>query len=125
MLDLNKSRQEISQAWPHFLPNGQDFLYLSLNADAEQNAIFAGSLDSKRTRLLLHNASNVSYVESGFLIYGRQQTLLAQSFNAKNLRTAGEPLSIAQQVGEMPGFPATLFSASLNGGLAYRIGGLR
>ena len=123
VLDLNKSRQEVSQAWPHFLPNGHDFLYLSLSADAEQNAIFAASLDFKGTRLLITNASNASYVEPGFLIYGRQQTLLAQSFNAKNLGVTGEPLSVAQRVGEMPGFPAMLFSASLNGALAYRSGG--
>jgi Tol biopolymer transport system component len=123
VLDLDKSRQEVYQAWPHFLPNGHDFLYLALSDDAEKNAIFVGSLDSKRTRLLIHGVSNVNYAESGFLVYGRQRTLLAQPFNAKNLRLTAEPLSIAQHVGEMPGFPATLFSASQNGVLVYRSGG--
>ena len=122
VLELNKSRRETSQRWPHFMPDGRHFLYLAMSEDAGGTGIFAGSLDSGQTQLVMHVASNVSYVPSGFLIYGRPQTLLAQKFDAKTLQVSGKPLPIAQQLDSfrfIPGFP---FSVSQNGVLAYRGG---
>ncbi len=122
VLELNKSRRETSQDWPQFMPDGRHFLYLAVSADAGETGIFAGSLDSGETRLVLRAASNASYVPSGFLIYGRPQTLLAQKFDAKTLQVTGNPVPIAQQLdsfGFISGFP---FSVSQNGVLAYRSG---
>jgi Tol biopolymer transport system component len=123
---LDPSRRELSQAWPYFLPNGSDFLYLSLSTDAEKNAICAGSLESKRTRVVMHGLSNASYTEPGFLLYGQEHKLLAQPFDVKKLGAISDAQVILEQVGEMPGFGATLFSISRNGVLAYRTrGGVR
>jgi serine/threonine protein kinase/Tol biopolymer transport system component len=122
VLELNKSRRETSQRWPHFMPDGRHFLYLAGSADAGETGIFAGSLNSGQTQLVMHIASNVSYIPFGFLIYGRQQTLLAQKFDAKTLQVSGKPIPIAQQLDSfrfISGFP---FSVSQNGVLAYRSG---
>lgn len=62
----------------------------------------------------------MSYVPSGFLIYGRQYTLFAQRFDANKLRVTGDPFSIAEQVEAMRYTNGSFFSVSQNGVLAYR-----
>jgi Tol biopolymer transport system component len=55
----------------------------------------------------------------GFLIYGRQETLMAQPFDAERLRIMGGPFPVAERVLRMP-LPGSLFSISHNGVLGYR-----
>jgi Tol biopolymer transport system component len=119
VLELDKSRQETEQRAPQFLPDGRHFLYLSRSPAAGRGGIFLGSMDSKETRMLLPIESNASYVAPGFLIYGRQTTLLAQPFDAGKLRLSGEAVPIAEQVGRMEYAPILQFSASQNGVLVY------
>jgi Tol biopolymer transport system component len=58
----------------------------------------------------------------GFLLFLREQTLMAQPFDAKALVLKGEPVPIADQVGST-NYGFGRFSASLNGGLAFATGG--
>jgi len=118
--ELNKARHETGHWLPHFLPDGRHFLYLSRSADADEDAIFVGSLDSGQTKLLTRGASNASYTTAGFLIYGRQQTVLAQKFDAKIFRLDGNPFPIAEQVGALGALSGAEFSVSQNGVLVYR-----
>jgi Tol biopolymer transport system component len=118
-LDLDKTRKETGHLWPHFLPDGRHFLYLSSSTDTAKSAIYVSSLDSKETQPLIGVASNVNYTPPGFLIYGRQETLMAQPFDAERLRIMGDPIPVAQGVQRMP-IPGSLFSISQNGVLAYR-----
>ncbi len=119
-LDLDKARKETGHLWPHFLPDGRHFLYLS--SSAGKGVIYVASLDSKETQPLISVESNVSYTPPGFLIYGRQETLMAQPFDAGKLRITGDPFPVAQGVQRMP-IPGSLFSISQNGVLAYRSAG--
>lgn len=118
VLTLDPSRQERSHACPQFLPDGRHFLYLSRSVGTKAG-IYIGSLDSAETRLLLPIRSNAQYVSPGLLLYGRQDTLLAQPFDVKKLRLTGEPFKVAEQVDRAYDF-LYLFSASENGVLAYR-----
>jgi len=117
---LDKYRHEAAQGWPHFLPDGRHFLYTSRSNDAGKSGIYAGSLDSQETHLVVATQSNVSYVSPGVLIYGRQQTLLAQPFDLRELRVTGEAFSIAEDVGGMTFLPGLMFSVSQNGVAVYR-----
>ena len=121
-LELNKSRQETGHAWPHFFPDGRHFLYLALSVDAGENSTFVGSLDSRQTELVLRGTWKASYVPAGFLVYARQQTVMAQKFNAKTLQVTGAPLPIVEHVPQAPvaGISGSMFSVSQNGVLAYR-----
>ena len=121
-LELDKTRKETGHLWPHFLPDGRHFLYLSSSTDAGKSAIYVASLDSKETQPLISVESNVSYTPPGFLIYGRQETLMAQPFDAGRLRITGDPFPVAERVLRMP-VPGSLFSISQNGVLAYRSAG--
>jgi len=116
-----KAGLETGQAWPDFLPDGRHFLYLALDRDAARTGICLASLDSEERRLLIPAASSAKYAAPGFLIYSHEETLLAQRFDARSGRLAGEPFSIAEHVGRMTVAQGVQFSVSENGVLAYRI----
>ena len=117
---LNTARHETMQAWPQFLPGGRHFLFAVHSNDAGKTGIYIGSLDSQETHLLISTESNASYAPPGFLIYGRQSTLVAQPFNPKQLRVTGETFSIAERVGAMSFLPGLMYSISQNGVAVYR-----
>jgi len=123
VLKLDDSRRERSQVEPQFLPDGRHFLYRSVagSEEAEKEAIYVGSLDSKETSLLTSVDSNVTFVPPGFLLFGRQGTLLAQPFDLQKLRLIGEPVPVAaEHVARWRHPPASsLFSASQNAVLVY------
>jgi eukaryotic-like serine/threonine-protein kinase len=118
-LGLDKSRKEIAQIWPHFLPDGHHFLYLSQSSDVASSGIYLASLDSKETSRLLSAQSNVAYAPPGFLIYGQLGRLVAQPFSMRGLRITGDPVPIAERV-EQTDDPGFAFSASSTGVLVYR-----
>ena len=123
LLQLDKSRKERSQIDPQFLPDGRHFLYRSVagSESVTKEAIYVGSLGTKQTRLLTAVDSNAAFVPPGFLLFGRQDNLLAQPFDVQNLRLTGEPVPVATgQVARWPRPPgSSLFSASQNGVVVY------
>jgi Tol biopolymer transport system component len=121
---LDASRYERGHDWPDFLPDGRHFLYSAVNfAKPENDAIFVGSLDSKERKLLAKLSSNSVYVPSGYLLYNRQGTLLAQPFDGDRLQLTGDPVPIAEGVAFNPFGSFAQFAVSNNGVLAYRGGG--
>ena len=122
-LDLDHSRQERSQIDPQFLPDGRHFLYRSVAGaeGTEKEALYVGLLESKGTRLITSVDTNAAFVPPGFLLFGRQEKLLAQPFDVQKLRLTGEPVPVAaEHVARWPRPPASsLFSASQNGILVY------
>jgi Tol biopolymer transport system component len=127
LTELDKSRDEISHRWPHFLPDGRHFLYEAVSNAAEKDAIFAGDLQSKDKKLVVQAASNVQYVEptpgNGYILFARDRALMAQPFDAGKLHTSGDPVLIAEQV-DLYASNGYAFGASPNGALAYTSGGV-
>ena len=120
----DQALSEISHRNPWFLPDGRHFLYTAGSPKPENVAIYIGGLDAKtRSRVVAVN-SNASYA-AGFLLYVREQTLMAQPFDAAKLSTTGDPVPIAGSVGYNNDGLATrgLFSVSEAGVLAYVSGG--
>lgn len=121
---------ESSHQWPQFLPDGRRFIYLVWSAKVEARGIYLGSLGSPERRHLVPADWGAVYAlgprGKGYLLFLRGRTLLAQSFDASGLGLEGEPSPIADEVWydeTVPGL--TSFSASGNGVLAYRTGGVR
>ncbi len=101
MTKLGTSKGEVAHRFPHFLPDGERFLYTSTTlgapGDEPSNAIHVGSLDGRTNRVLVNTVSNAQYA-SGRLLYVRDQNLLAQRLGVRRLQTEGDPVMIAPRV---------------------------
>ena len=105
--------------WLHFLPDGRHFLFSTNSEQNERDGIYVGSIDSAEAKQLVQTFSRAEYAPPGYLLYVRDSTLLAQEFDANNLRLTGEPFSVVER---LPYFDKTgwaEFSVSENGVLAY------
>jgi eukaryotic-like serine/threonine-protein kinase len=120
---LDQSRFEASHRWPYFLPDGRHFLFFIRSAKVENTGVYIGALDSKETRQLLPNVLNAAYAPPGFLIFPRNETLMAQPFDANELKLTGEQVPVAEHVAFNSGLGRGSFSVSETGVLAFRTGG--
>jgi len=118
--------QNEGHRYPHFLPDGRHFLYLSLasgfvvrSAAQESEGLYAGSLESPDRKFLVRTTLSSAYAGSGLLLFFRGRTLMAQRFDAKRLQTTGESSPVAENV-HSDRFRASGFSASDDGLLAYQ-----
>jgi serine/threonine protein kinase/Tol biopolymer transport system component len=101
-----------SHRHPAFLPDGSHFLYFDF-----AGAIRVGSVDSMESRTLVASAGPQFAVTTvhgrSFLLYQRQQTVVAQPFDTRRLALAGEPRPAIEELD-------VTFTASDSGILAYR-----
>ena len=114
-----------SRRFPHLLPDGRHFLYSDGLTTPELSGVYLGSLGGDPPRRLVPDDSNAVYVprspgaDSGFLLFIREDTLMAQPFDAARLELSGGriALPVAPPVAGNVGFYG--FSASPSGMLAY------
>ena len=106
--------------FPHFLPDGEHFLYYVEGAGPESSGVFVAALNGESNRRLLPADSAAVYAHPNRLMFVRQGTLFAQPFDATFLETSGEPVRVAQSIAFEGSAPA--FSASATGVLTYRSG---
>jgi Tol biopolymer transport system component len=104
------TRGESGHFYPQFLPDGRHFLYYAPTAidggvgAAGGGAVYVASMDSTQTVHLMDiGAQPLSdappiYVEPGYLLFGRNRTLMAQRFDARKLALVGDAIAIAEQV---------------------------
>ncbi|HYL37609.1 MAG TPA: protein kinase [Bryobacteraceae bacterium] len=127
---LDSARQEMFHTFGSFLPDARHFIYLRRSNTAENNGIYLGSLDAKpedqAVKRLLATQFGALYAPSsnpltGHILFLREGTLLSQVFDAKRLELVGDPVPVAEQVGNVNGV-AGYFTASSTA-LAYRAGG--
>jgi len=107
-----------SHRWPRFLPDGRHFLYLAWNGDVDRQGIFVGSLDSSDSVRVSKDSSSVAYAAPGFLLFARENALLAQPFDLNRSRVTGDFQPIVENVGTHIDAYAP-FTVSDNGSLAY------
>src|SRR5262249_57256854 len=93
---------------------------------AEDSGVFVGSLDAKpdaqsAQRLLAGNSPAMYAPElgasTGYLLFPREGTLMAQPFNPNNLMLTGDARPVAASVGALLAGDLALFSASTTGTL--------
>jgi eukaryotic-like serine/threonine-protein kinase len=92
--------QHTSHRWPFFLPDGKHFVYLAINHDASKqanNMVYYGSLDGRESRALFRSQSNAVYAD-GYLLFARNDQLMAQAFDPSNGKLSGEPHIVAKGV---------------------------
>ncbi len=116
---LDLSSREVSHRWPYFLSDGRGFLYLS--ASAGRPGIYVGSFDGKVKRRVLDAHTSALHTQSGYAIFMRADTIMAQRLDPARGETSGEPFPVAEKVMHDPDTRVTLFSAS-DSAIAYRRG---
>jgi aminoglycoside phosphotransferase (APT) family kinase protein len=115
---LDRSRQENSLRFPHFLPDGRHFLYVSRSGRPQQNAAYLGSLDEKPRRLFA-TMSPVQFAPPDYLLFLRGTTLVAQKFDVRSGAATGEAVPIVTGVGANTLGVGAAFAASAAGALVY------
>ena len=108
---------------PRFLPGSKEFLFLT---NGSEPALWLGSLGGTPPRRIAAvtpgTDSGAEYVEPGWLIRVRQNSLVAQRFDLGRGDLSGEPITLASGVGVDSDSEAGAFSVSASGVIAWRAG---
>ena len=116
---FDTSAGETAHRFPSFLPDGRHFLYLAYGGNVPRG-LYVGSLDGTVHKRLMDGGSNAAYAQ-GFLLFVRDATLMAQSFNTSRLALTGDPVPLAERVMTQPA-RASSFSVAQTGELVYLSG---
>jgi serine/threonine protein kinase len=110
----NLSLAQVSNRWPVFLPDGRHFLYLACNFSGrlDSNKIVIGSIDSEETRVIATASTNAMYADPGYLIYWRDNALVAQRFDLRNYALTGEARIVSDAVQYFPQTNLAVFAVA-------------
>jgi len=115
---LDKKDGETAHRYPTFLPDGDHFLFVALPS----RSIVLASLSSPERKTLFKADSKPVFARPGYVLFLRQNTLMAQRFDTKRLDVVGDPIAVGQTVRSNPGFGSAAFAVSDNGLLTYGTG---
>jgi eukaryotic-like serine/threonine-protein kinase len=121
---LDSTRHEAAHRFPCFLPDGEHFLFASLPAGPEGHGIFVGSLRSREVRKILDANSAAVYAAPGYLLFQRGENLMAQRFDARSLKLAGDAVAIADAPPFSEVSAEPIVTASRDGRLVFLSGKL-
>ena len=91
------ARGETFHLWPRVLPGGR--ILFQVAGTPEQAGIYATSLSNPQERVRLVATNGKCIYAAGHLLWLRGSTLVAQRFDPEHLKLFGEPLPIADPVG--------------------------
>jgi Tol biopolymer transport system component len=118
---------EFGHRMPWFLPDGRHFLYSARNGDpqSQQTRIYVDSIDAKpgvKTRKEIAGADSNAVYASGYVLFVRERTLMAQPFDTSKIETTSDAVPIAEQLDYFVASSQSQFSASRSGTLVYTSG---
>ena len=119
---LNGTLNERSHRWPQFLPDNKHFLFFAQKAVVGTGDVYVGSLDGGAPKLIMQNDSNTVYSLSGDLLFVRQGILMAQRFDARQLRLDGDAVPLVEHVGVNAITSRAIFAVSETGVMVYEAG---
>jgi hypothetical protein len=104
--------------WPVFLPNGRQFLYVSVRGEM---GIHLASLDSPDDTLVVPLTANdvgvLGFTVPNYVLYVRSRALMAQAIDLTKKAALGGPIRVAEGIELRP--PSSSFSVTPAGGLVY------
>jgi eukaryotic-like serine/threonine-protein kinase len=113
----------LSHRWPHFLPDGEHFLYVNApnGSCTELNELHFASIDGKQDVSLMRTCSSATFA-NGNLLFWRDGNLVAQRFDSRTGVLSGAPAAIVEHANFEPLFSIAEFSTSAEGKLVYMAG---
>jgi Tol biopolymer transport system component len=103
--------------FPVFLPDGRHFLYESLQA-AEKSGVYVASLDGKENRQIVADPSPAAFAlspsgsQAGHILFLRDNTLVAQPFDAASAQLSGGVFPVQDGVSRIGAFMPVTVSAN-------------
>ncbi|MFH2050069.1 MAG: protein kinase [bacterium] len=120
---IYREEGETMHAWPNFLPDGHHFLYLAEMDDSVKiegkYMLKVGSIDSDETTSLFPIDARVEFCKLGYLVYFRDNILLARRFDPNSLELLSEGMPLTDQIGVGEADRAE-FGVSDNGTLSFQ-----
>ncbi len=114
--------QHTSHRWPHFLPDGRHVVYVAVNhayPASDRAGVSLTSLEGAAPLRLFQGFDSPVYA-SGYLLYVREASLMAQRFDPEKLQLTGEPLRVADGVNYDSGIWRGVTTASENGRICFQ-----
>ena len=111
---IDPAKREGAHRYPFFLPDGNHFLFIN---ETQEPTIEVASLDGRTRKVLFANPTAAQFLpngngSSGHVLFVRDQILFAQDFDAGTLTLSGNPVPIANAVGENASLLQSRFSVS-------------
>jgi eukaryotic-like serine/threonine-protein kinase len=101
--EVNAQAGDLSHAWPQFLPDGRRFLFYVRHRDRAASGTYVGSIDARGQRLVLASAVRAVYAPTGYLLFERAGTLMAQVFDETSARLTGQARALPDRVVALSG----------------------
>jgi hypothetical protein len=119
------AKGEESHVWPDILPGANAVIYtVEVAGQPYDNArIVVRPLPSGQPRVLIEGGSAAKYSQSGHLLFGRGNKLMAVPFDLKQLAVTGPAVAMLEGVSDDPALGSVRFALSNQGTLAYVAGG--
>ncbi|MBK7367346.1 MAG: serine/threonine-protein kinase [Candidatus Eisenbacteria bacterium] len=117
---IDRANGEIGCAWPHFLPDGEHFVFIGNRSQNGKGYIRLGKLGSLDSKLLGESDGRVEYAPGGWLLFVRGTSLVTQKLDLRAGKLTGQLITIIDdlRIGGSVGH----FSTSRTGILAYARG---
>lgn len=128
VLQPNTGKSEFGYLWPQFLPDGNHFVFFVQTDQEETTGVYAGALDQPQYRRLFAAETNAIYSnvaqsdsqKNGYLLYMRDRSLMARSFNTSRLAVQGDSITLADDIGAVESLALAPISVSANAILIYQ-----
>jgi serine/threonine protein kinase/roadblock/LC7 domain-containing protein len=121
-------KDEQTDRWPEFLPDGDHFMYwggnFSNSKDDHYSGIYVSSLSGKDRdkRLVVLCHSSFAYDSQHLYYADERRQLISLTLDVSNGSVSGSPVVVANEVGVQPSTFWTAVAASENGTLIYNTG---
>ncbi|UCF37262.1 MAG: protein kinase [Acidobacteriota bacterium] len=118
------AEREETHRWPQMLPGGDTVLFTSHTdvSDFDSAQIVVQSLPDGERKVLWQGGYFGRYVPSGHLVFVREGTVFAATFDLNRLEMTGEPRPVLEGLLSVPGFGLAQLSISKTGQLIYLTG---
>jgi eukaryotic-like serine/threonine-protein kinase len=104
----DKTKEEVSHRLPHFLPDGKGILFTIMRQDNDlQPRIAWLDLKMRKWRVLIGDAADAQYIQTGHLVFLRQGTLMLVSFDLERHEVTGQPVPAISNIMQALNIPNT------------------